>query len=312
MSTPQRIHGPAIVTFNGVSYYFKSGIKVAVKSTRSKIDVDAWGQIAEVIKHRVVTITGTPAGCVRSGDIAGQMPYGPGNVGSSVFGASDVPLVVQTINDGATITWERAAITKYAPMLLSAAGGTIYKGDMEFTCLMASSFTLTSATAFKSITSTSFADTTFDQSKVRMSQYVAAWGSNSPYNSMISQDGFSFEPAIACENLEVDNFGIIDMVLKSVAGTCKFKPANLTEAQLDTLVELQGSGAWLPGQTIGDGGNNLVITGSHLTATLVGAGAVDYDLMYATGKLRAGEVAFGAATTFTSGVPNAVFTFSVS
>ena len=48
-----------------------------------------------------------------------------------------------------------------------------------------------------------------------------------------------------------------------------------------------------------------MITGPHLTATLVGAGGVDCDLMYATGKLRAGEVAFGAATTFTSGMPNA-------
>jgi hypothetical protein len=41
------------------------------------------------------------------------------------------------------------------------------------------------------------------------------------------------------------------------------------------------------------------------------AGAVDYDLMYATGKLRAGEVAFGSATTFTDGAPNPIFTFAV-
>ena len=177
---------------------------------------------------------------------------------------------------------------------------------------MASTFTLTSSTAWKSITSTAFADTTFDQSKVRMGQYVAAWGANPLYNSMLAQDGFSFDPVITTENITVDNFGIIDMVLKSVTATARFKPADLTEAQIDALIELQGSSAYLPGQVIGDGGQNLIITGPHLTATLIGAGAADYDLMYATGKLRAGEVAFGAATMFTSGVPNAVFTFSVS
>ena len=128
MSTPSRIHGPAIVTFAGVSYYFKTGIKVAAKSSRAKIEVDAWGQIAEVLKDRVVEITGTPAGCIRSGDIAGQMPFGPGNVGASVFGATDTPLVVQTINDGQTIAWSRGAITKYAPMLLSATGAGRLQG----------------------------------------------------------------------------------------------------------------------------------------------------------------------------------------
>jgi hypothetical protein len=311
MSIPLRIHGPAIITYNGVSYYFKTGLKGQVKTSRSKIEVDAFGQIAEVAKDRVVEFTGTPAGIIRAADLAGQMPWGPGNVGASVFGAADVPLVVQTINDGATITWARGAITKYAPMLLSASGGTIYKGDMTFSCLMASTFTPTTAGAWKTITASAFADTTFDQTKVRMSQYVAAWGVTAPYSAMISEDGFSFEPTISCSNINVDNYGVIDMVLKSVICTSKFKPANLTEAQIDTLIELQGASAWLPGQAIGDGGNDLVIAGAHLTATMKMAGAVDYDLMYATGKLRAGEVAFGSATTFTDGAPNPIFTFAV-
>jgi hypothetical protein len=311
MSTPIRIHGPAIVTFNGVSYYFKTGLKGSIKRTRAKIEVDAFGQIAEVAKDCVVEFTGTPAGSIRAADLAGQMPYTPAMVGQSIFGNTDVPLVVQTINDGATITWSRGAISKYAPILLSATQGTLYKGEMTFACLMASNFNITSATAWKDITSTAFADATFDSSKVRMAQYTAAWGSTSPYNAMISEDGFTLTPAIATDNISVDNYGIIDMTLKSLTGTAQFKPANLTEAQIDTLVELQGSGAMLPGAAIGDAGQDLVITSSLLVATLKMAGAVDYQLMYATGKLRAGEVAFGAATTFTSGVPNPLFTFTI-
>ena len=101
------------------------------------------------------------------------------------------------------------------------------------------------------------------------------------------------------------------MALKSVTGTAQFRPANLTEAQLDTLIELQGGSALLPGQAIGDGGNDLVITSNLLVATLKMTAAVDYGLLYATGKLRAGEVAFAAATTFTGGMPNPVFTFTI-
>jgi hypothetical protein len=311
MSTPIRIHGPAIITFNGVSYYFKTGLKGSIKRNRAKIEVDAFGQIAEVAKDCVVEFTGTPAGSIRAADLAGQMPYTPAMIGQSIFGAMDKALVVQTINDGATITWSRGAISKYAPILLSATKGTLYKGDMTFACLMASDFNLTSATAWKSITASTFADTTFDSSKVSMAQYTAAWGTASPYGAMISEDGFTLTPAIVTENIPVDNYGIIDMTLKSVIGTAQFKPANLTEAQIDTLVELQGSSAMLPGAAIGESGQDLIISSNLLTATLKQAGAVDYDLMYATGKLRAGEVAFASAMTFSGGVPHPVFTFSV-
>jgi len=311
MSIPLRIHGPAIITFNGVSYYFKTGLKGSVKRNVAKIEVDAFGQIAEVARDCVVEFTGTPAGAIRAADLAGQMPYLPSAIGQSIFGATDTPLVVQTLNDGAAITWQRGAISKYAPILLSATHGTIYKGDMTFSCLMASNFTPTATSSWKSIASSAFSDTTFDPSKVRMAQYTAAWGSASPYNAMISQDGFTLIPSIVTENILVDNYGIIDMALKSVTGTAQFRPANLTEAQLDTLIELQGGSALLPGQAIGDGGNDLVITSNLLVATLKMTAAVDYGLLYATGKLRAGEVAFAAATTFTGGMPNPVFTFTI-
>ncbi len=311
MSIPLRIHGPAIIAFNGVSYYFKEGLKGSIKRSRVKIEVDAFGQIAEAARDCVVEFTGTPAGAIRAADLAAQMPYLPNTVGASIFGTSDLPLVVHTINDGQTITWQRGAISKYAPILLSATQGTIYKGDMTFSCLMSSNFAPNAVSAWKSIASSAFSDATFDSSTVRMAQYVAAWGGGSPYNAMISQDGFLLTPAIETENISVDNYGIIDMALKSVTGRAQFKPANLTEAQIDALIELQGSNAMLPGQAIGDGGYDLVISSSLLKATLKMAGAVDYGVMYATGKLRAGEVVFGAATTFTAGVPNAILTFSI-
>ncbi len=312
MSIPLRIHGPAIITFNGVSYYFRAGLKGTIKRTRAKIEVDAFGEIAKVAKDCIVEFSGIPAGEIRAADLSGQMPYAPAMVGASIFGSADTPLVVQTINDGATITWSRGAISKYAPILLSATHGTLYQGEMTFACLMASSFNITSTTAWKNISSNAFADTTFDPLKVRMAQYTAAWGSTPPYNAMISEDGFTLIPSIVTENISVDNYGVIDMVLKSMTGTAQFKPANLTEAQIDALIALQGANAMLPGYAIGDGGNDLVISSNLLVATLKQAAAVDYELMYATGRLRAGEVAFGAATTFTNGVPNPLFTFTIA
>jgi len=311
MSIPLRIHGPAIIQFNGVSYYFKTGLKGAIKRTLAKIEVDAFGQIAEVAKDCVVEFTGTPAGAIRAADLAGQMPYLPSNIGQSIFGTADVPLTIQTMNDGAAITWQRGAISKYAPILLSATRGTIYQGDMTFSCLMASTFNPAAATTWKTISPSAFRDTSFDPATIQPAEYTAAWGGVAPYNCMIAQDGFLLSPSIATENISVDNYGIIDMALKGIGGMVRFKPANLTEAQLDALISLQGAGALLPGSVIGDGGNDLVITSNRLVATLKMAGAVDYGLLYATGRLRTGEVAFAAAMTFASGAPNPIFTFAV-
>jgi hypothetical protein len=311
MSIPLRIHGPAIVQFKGVSYYFKTGLKGAVKRTLAKISVDAFGQIAEVAKDCVVEFTGTPAGAIRAADLAGQMPYLPSNIGQSIFGVTDASLTIQTMNDGAAITWQRGAISKYAPILLSATMGTLYQGDMTFCCLMASTFNPGASGAWKNVTQNAFTDATFDPVSIQPAEYTAAWGSVAPYNCMIAQDGFLLSPSIATENLSVDNCGIIDMALKSVGGSVRFKPANLSEPQLDALISLQGASAMLPGAVLGDGGNDLVITSNRLVATLKMADAVDYGLLYATGRLRAGEVAFAAATTFATGVPNPIFTFAV-
>jgi hypothetical protein len=311
MSIPLRIHGPAIIIFNGVTYYFKTGLKASIKRTRAKIEVDAFGQIAEVAKDCIVEFTGTPAGAIRAADLAAQMPYLPSQIGQSIFGPTDSPLVIQTINDGSAITWQRGAIGKYAPILLSATHGTIYKGDITFSCLMASTFIPTATSAWKAIASSPFADTTFDPSKVRMAQYTASWGDASPYNAMIAQDGFLLTPSLQTENIAVDNYGIIDIALKSVTASAQFKPANLTESQIDALIQLQGPTAALPGQAFGDGGNDLVISSNLLTATLKSAAAADYDLLYSTGRLRAGEVAFAASTTFTNGIPNPILTFTI-
>ena len=311
MSIPLRILGPAIVRFKGVSYYFKAGLKGAVKRTLARISVDAFGEIAEVARDCVVEFSGTPAGAIRAADLAGQMPYLPCEIGQSIFGRRDSPLVIQTLNDGAAITWRRGAISRYAPMLLSAARGTIYRGDMTFSCLMASDFNPGAPGEWKCIGQSAYDDASFDPATVRPAEYVAAWGGAPPYNCMIAQDGFLLTPRIATENISVDNYGIIDMALKCVSGSVSFKPANLTEAQLDALIGLQGGAALIPGKVIGDGGNDLIIASNLLVATLKRAGAVEYGLMYATGALRAGEVAFGAATTFSGGTPQPIFTFAV-
>src|SRR5258708_21727770 len=62
MSVPLRITGPAVVVFNGVTYYFQDGLKGSLKRNTENITVDNFGAIAAVAQNFIVGVTGKPAG----------------------------------------------------------------------------------------------------------------------------------------------------------------------------------------------------------------------------------------------------------
>jgi len=118
---------------------------------------------------------------------------------------------------------------------------------------------------------------------------------------MLAIDGFSLEATFGTKDIDVDNFGIIDRVYdaNSYIATCKFKPANLTKAQVDTLIRVQNTTALLPGDVIGGGNEDLVLSSDAFTATLKNCDAAGSEDLYQTGVLQRGEVMFINAANFT-------------
>ena len=226
---PTIITGPAIILWNGKSYYSKTGIKAAFKRDTFKIETDFDGQIDERAKTQRTEITLQPDGQVST--LNKYFPYAVGQIGSSIFGATALPLVIQTkfggaSNTGQTITYPRAALSKL-PSLRLKPTDTLF-GEMTFTCLGVPSVQPTGASAWQAIADAAFADATFDETSIITDTYSAAYGST-PYNSIGSMAGFEIELAIATENILADDFGIVDMILKSMTATAKFAPSNLTE-----------------------------------------------------------------------------------
>lgn len=307
---PTIIQGPAIVIFNSQSFYFRDGLKRSIKRETFDVSTDAHGVIDKRVKSAQVELTGTPDGqLISNAVLAKYFPYAVGDVGKSIFGASDKSLVIHTLA-GQTITYARAAITKL-PVLRLKPTDTVF-GDMAWTCLGKSATQPTEAGYFSALASAAFADATFNADAIRTARYQAAWGADAPYDVMGAKEGFELEIAIETSPITVDDFGVVDMILKSITGLARFAPTNLTEAEVDDLLAIQDADAVLPGQSLAKANKDLVIAADGVfSATLHKCGPMDMDSQFQTGEHRHGQLQFQAKRTWTSGSANALWTFDV-
>jgi hypothetical protein len=311
---PTIIVGPAIVTWNGYSYYSRGGIKAEYQRETFNIETDFDGKIDERMKSQKTEVSFQPAGMLSSAGLAAMFPYGVSAIGKSIFGSADLPLVIVTkfggaSNLGQTITYPRAAMSKL-PQLRLKPSDTLF-GDVTFTCLGDPTVVPTGASAWQTIASATFADTTFDETQIVTDIYSAAYGS-SPYATMGSMAGFEIDIVAGVNTITADEYGIVDMILKELTATARFAPSNLTEAQLYTLLNNQGSGYIFPGVSLAKSNTDLVIAGSGngaktLTATIKNAGPKQAGFMYSTDKHRLDTVEFTSKRTWTTGAANPLF-----
>ncbi len=322
-AVPLRITGPAVIVFNGFTYYFQDGLKGSLKRNTASIKVDNFGEIAQVAENFVVELTGKPAGVLNASYIGSMFPNARNKHGQSIFGSSDVPLIVWAQHpfsggDLNKVTWKRGAISKSPTILCTATKGQIISSDITFTCLMASDFDLTDAAAWYTAINAAYTGSTLDLDDIRYARYTAALsGASPPYDEMLAIDGFALEANFGTKDIAVDNFGIIDRVYDadSYIVTCKFKPANLTKAEVDALIRVQDTDALLPGDVIGGSNQDLVITSDAFVVTLANCDAAGSEDHYKTGELQRGEIMFINAANFAgsgSGITaDPALTFSV-
>ncbi len=316
---PSLIVSPAILTWNGYSYYFKKGIKADFKRETFKVESDLAGTFDERMKSQMTVVTGQPVGALSTASLNACFPYAVTQIGASIFGSTDLPLVIVTRfggtnNAGQTVTYPRAAVTKL-PQLRLKSTDTLF-GEMEFTCLGDPSVQPNSANAWETIASATFADATFDETQIITDIYTAAFGS-SPFNAIGSMAGFEIDITMAVNQITADDFGIVDMTLKELTAAAKFAPSNLAQAQVATLLAYQGGGYVQPGQSLSLTNTDLIITGSgngahYLTATIKRAGPKQAAFMYDAAKHRFDAVEFTCKRTWTSGAANPLFTLTVT
>ena len=305
LSRSSILRGPAVITFNGATFYSKDDIKLITELDTFDIEISAFGKIDERVRNRKITVSFTPSGAWT--DLATLFPYAAMPVGSSLF-PTDNPLVIQTLA-GSVLSFAAAAITKMPGIFLSAHKTLL--GQLEFTCIGRDNTPWNFADSAFAAGNNAFSDTGFVQSGVITQAYTVAWGVVPPWSALSTQDGVAIEFDLGLARVETDAEGLVDMTFEKLAAGAKMKPLGLTESQVLAALALQANGA-VRGRSLNTGGQPLAINGvsGAVNVLLNGANLKTAHQLFSATALRIDEIAFVATRNFSTGAPSPLFTVS--
>jgi len=300
------LRGPGTVIYgsgdDAQTIFDATGITAEVESATQDIPSSVSGTIDTIKTDQIGTVKFTPCGQLSDDLLALLYPYGNPTIGARVFADTDVPLTINSVA-GTQVKFVNAALTQMPPLTLSPVKTAF--GEATFTALLGLNKAPGDTDSFFSVTSATYAAGGPDPDGIVGVQYSAAFGS---LNILDTLDGWTVTPELSLEPVTTDLLGTIDYTVGGVTVTATCTPLGLTEAQILTALPItKGRGQSLAGA------NDLVIAGEGgLTVTLKNATMMRGPLQWGNTTLRAGEVAFVARRSFSSGTPGPIFSVELT
>lgn len=267
--------GPAVATFDGATFYSKSDITVTPVIDTIDILTSRFGRVDQRHRARRVTVEFELAGEWES--LAVLFPYASTNIGTSVFGSSDKPLVINTVG-GKKLTLPAAAITRM-PSIMMSVGKTLL-GTIQFTGILANDTEPDDEGSYFVSASESYpGDAGFSAAAIKTLAYSSAWGSTAPFDAFHTEAGWQIDFDLRLQEDTADGLGVIDMMFSSLSVSAKAIPVGPTQAELLAKLQMEAKlGA-------------SVATTDHLNISATGV----YVRLY-NAALRAGQFAHGPQT----------------
>jgi hypothetical protein len=285
---PSIITGPAVIQENGHFIYVQKDIQVNYDRQSFFVE-SAHGRRDERHKSLVVKITFTPVGEFRTtADVGKYFPHGPADIGKSIFKGA---VVIHSVAEGKTYTWHRGGVSKYPKLFLGPTKTPF--GDMEISCIGAAATSPTDSDYLKTIATVAFSDTSYDDTKVITDIYTMTIGARSaPFDAVGAMNGFEVEPMLTVKQIEAADLGVADIIVSDLWLQLMFAPSNLTEAQVDELLGLQGADVVLPGQSYAKAGETIIIDSDAFTLTAARMGAKNAGFTYDKDEHRHRQLMF--------------------
>jgi hypothetical protein len=278
---PNIITGPGVIDHNGVFHYFKKNIDVEDITESFKIPSSA-GDLDERFKSRITKITADLVGELRSSAYLLKIfPFGPADIGKSIFpaNADDAVVKIYSIPEGKSYAWARGGVSEYDAINCSPTKTAL--GKLALNCIGLPETQPTDAAFWKTIADEAFADASFDDSTIITDIYKAVIGARlAPYNAVGSMTGFKIKPTLTTKPIPAEDIGIADIRVENLGLGLEFAPSNLTEAEVDALLGIQGSNALLVGQSFAKANEDIIIDSDAFTATLYKMGAKKWNGTY--------------------------------
>ena len=292
------LSGPAAATFKGHTFFAWDGILVTPGLELESVDSDSQGVLDATASLAPVMIRFTPS--APFADLVALYPWLEGAPGTSLFGASDTPLVLVAAN-GVRLTFAAAAIVGMPDLHLTASApavGTSVTGAVTFLALGARSLPITAANRLVTIDSASMPSAPSGTPELT-DDFAITWG-DEPWVSLRARDGVRIRFAMKTKSVVSDANALLDLTLERLEVEARFTPATPGgpgEADLIEALQLQGVNS-LPGRSLAATGQMLDIAGEHLWVRLFLAQLMAGDLDFDVARGRIGELTFVAERAF--------------
>ena len=302
--------GPGIITFDSQVIYSKDDIIVTPVIETFDVETSMFGKADERLDNIMFEVTFTPAGQWTAGHLPVLWPYTNPIVGSSVFG-TDKNVVINGLN-GQQMSFYAGAITSMPSIRLSAKESVM--GQVTMMCIGADDTAWTDAAKRATVAAVAFSDTSFVSSAIKTVAYTSTWGASAPWDDFSTEDGWTIDFEVDMVDISVDTEGIVDKRIgPAITGViAKCVPQGVTEAQLLSLLKVQGAGI-VRGASLSGNTNDLVITGGvgNPLITLNHAAPKEGPFRWGSTQIRSGEIAFVSVAEFTAGARHALFSVAV-
>ena len=197
------ISGPARVTFGGQTFWSKGDITVKNTVERFEIGTSRFGIVDERLSDKRIVVSFEPTGRFTVALAAVLWPYATAGIGSSVYGASDSALVINTLA-GRQFTIHNAANT--SPPDINLGVGQTIQGDVEFTGLLANDTDPSDANSYYTDAAVTYpGDTGFAVSEILTSVFTNTWGS-APWDDFHTEEGWNVSLDVSLRDEQVDGF----------------------------------------------------------------------------------------------------------
>jgi hypothetical protein len=238
--------GPAIITWNGGTFFSQGDIVASFAQENFDVNVSSLGNVSTRQAERQIKIEFTPSG-EWSGEKGYLFPYASYKPGQSIFGASDKPLIIKTLDGTKSFTFNNVALTRMPSIFFHPL--RTMTGPVEFTALGPDNKEWDAVLAadqlftISDLTAPTFAD--FTESDILTRPYSIAWAPSgiTGFNPFETEEGFQVDFELDLVPKGVSSDGIIDYRFRNLIVTARCNPVGPTEAELTAALRLQGTGA---------------------------------------------------------------------
>src|SRR5229473_708184 len=214
------VRGPCMVSWNSLQFWSKGDVKLSVPLKIFELMTSACGKVGEALADRIATVPLEPAGEITAAFKSALWPYASFAIGASIFGATDLPLIIYAL-DGTSYTFAAAALTRMPDIIQSAKKTAV--GPLEFTCIGKDNTAWSAANSFLQVGSLALPAIAFTPANVLYGAVSAAWGA-SPFDAFVCKDGFMTSFNMEIEPFDLDSDGTIDFWLKKLDVTTRAQP----------------------------------------------------------------------------------------